>query len=346
MSSDASYNFADWYRPVDNQLNPDTQNHRIKAINVLMNNTDQSFWLDVIRLYVGIPIKDVENKKSFIKAFKDEDSVFPVSGNDQLIRTLASILLCFRLDIDFDLNNVISLAIANLNFLGQYDDSINVPVFTYAKSQISNASKNIRDLKVEAQKDGMDELSDRIEEDDYEFEVKDQIVVVDAVKNILHAQKVFSEETNILWWLFGEASLTYNDSLKTIGLPKVIPVIARELFDLLQFELGTQKMRSLINKAVLNSYTTKNAGKLCSPYEMICKFTSQEIGTLLKTYKPDTEFTPLLSAFYKYSVYSKSNDLTLLYSDEFNGGDLKKTFEPTAIAFQLFNEFLLLKNMH
>jgi len=345
-TEDAAYHFSDWYRPVDNQLTAETQDSRIAAIKTLMKNNSQSFWLDVIRIYAGVPVKNIENKTAFVKAFKDVDAVFPVSGNDHLLQVLAGILLCFSLETEAEQNNTISLAISCLNFLGQYNQSIAVPVTGFAADHITVESENIRSLEIDTQQGEIDGLFVRKEDADYEFVAADHSSVVDAVSSILHVQKVFSEETNILWWLFGEASITFDESLKAIGLPKVLPIIAKELTDLLQFDLGTKKIKSIINKAVLNSVNPKNSGKEFSPFEMISKLTADESSLILNRLKPATEFTPLLSALYKSVILGTSSDWATAYSAEFNGGDLKKNFDPAKIGMQLFNEFLLLKNMN
>ena len=296
--------------------------------------------------FAGTPGQKSDNKAAFIKAFKDADEVFPVTGNDHLIQVLAAILLCFRLEEYSEVNNVIALAVRNMNFLGQYQNTISVPVSAYARKHLQGEAKELRELKIDSQQDEIDELVERKNVDDYEFEGADHVVVVDTLDAILHAQKVFSEESNILWWLFGEASFINGQNLKELNLPKAIPFIARELFDLLQFELGTTKIGSIINKAVLNSGNAKSVAKEYSALEIIAKFDTDEISALLSDFDPKTEFTPLLSALNKFVALGRPADLTTPYANEFNGGDLKKTFDSTTLANQMFNEFLLLKNLN
>ncbi len=345
MSSQAEYNFADWYRPVDNQLTAETQAARIAAIKVLLENNDRSFWIDVVRLFWAIPIKKIENKNAFIKAYKDADPVFPVSGNDHLLKVLAGILLCFRFETFSVLNNLIALSIKNVNFLGQYEGLGNVPVLQNAITYLFAESKKMRDIYTESQKAEIDKLDERKDGEDYEFVAADHVVVVDTVTAILHAQKVFSEETNILWWLFGDASIIYEDPLKSVGLPKSIAVIAKELFDLLEFSLGTPKINSIINKAISNSTSGKGA-KEYSPSDLISKFNADEIKILLGGYKAETEFTPILTALSKFPMASISSDWVSVYAAEFHDGDLKKAFSPSIIATQILNEYLLLKNLN
>jgi hypothetical protein len=344
MSSQAEYNFADWYRPVDNQLTAEIQSYRISAIKVLLSNQDKSFWLDVVRLFWSIPTKSLTNKDTFIRAFKDADPVFPVSGNDHLVKVLAGILLCFRLERISHLNILVALAIKNINFLGQYQDNTIVPVVNNVSTFLVAESKQQRDIFTSAFDDELNELDERKEEDGYVFVDVDHAVVVNAAHAMMHAQKVFSEETNILWWLFGEASITYEESLKSIGLPKTILVIAKELFELFEFTLGTAKISSIINKAISNSVVGK-ANKDYSPLELIGKFNSSEIQILLGDYKAETEFTPILSALYKFPTLTKTENLASLYAEEFHNGDLKKPFSPQLISIQILHEFLLLKKL-
>ncbi len=343
MSSTAEYNFSDWYRPVENQLTVEIQQARIDAIKIHLNNDEQSFWLDVVRLYWSIPVKDPANKVAFIKGFKDADPIFPVLGNDNVVKVLAGILLCFRFEVSSELNTLIALSVKNVNFLGQYDATRDLPVSILAEQYLSTATTELRTFKITQHIDEIDELKSRNEEE-YVFDRDDNEIVIDSIKAILHTQKVFSEETNILWWLFGESSVSYEVPFKSLGLPKALPIIAKEIFDILEFELGTQKVASIINKAISNILTSKSA-KDYSLLDLIVKFDQSELDILFKHYSPETIFTPILSAFYKAKLALKISDLSDIYASEFFSGDLKKTFPAHVITIQILHEYLLLNKM-
>jgi hypothetical protein len=340
MNSKSEYNFADWYRPADSQLTTLIQESRIVAIKVLMENEAQGFWLDVVRLYMGVPMKTASNKAAFIKAFKDADGVFPVSGNEHQLQILAAILLCFRLEAQADVNTLISLAVLNTNFLGQYNEYTAVPVNAFASRYLSETAKNERNADLSDNTDEVNELSGRIEEDDYEFDSADHTVNTNAIAAILHSQKVLSEETNILWWLFGEGSVSLNESFKNIGLPKAIGIIPKELFDLLQFQLGPVKIKSIIQKAIANASSSKTT-KAYSAFDVITKLSKNERTVILSNAKPAVEFAPVLSGFYK-AVQFETVDWSSIYAGEFQAGDLKKSFQPIELASQIFNELLFL----
>jgi hypothetical protein len=343
MSSQSEYNFADWYRPADNQLTTAIQESRIAAIKILMEDEDQGFWLDVVRLYMGVPMKGAGNKAAFIKAFKDADGVFPVSGNEHQLQILAAILLCFRLEDYADPNTLISLAVLNMNFLGQYDEYKAVPVSAFAHKHLSEIAKNERNADLSDNIEEVNELIERNEEDEYEFDSADHTFNTNAIAAILHSQKVLSEETNILWWLFGEGSVSLNESFKTIGLPKAIGIVPKELFDLIQFQLGPVKINSIIQKAIANA-TSSKAAKAYSTFELITKLTKDERTVVLNNTQPAVEFAPVLSGFYK-AIQFETVDWSTIYAGEFHTGDLKKSFPPIELASQIFNELLFLNCM-
>ncbi|UKT65095.1 GTPase-associated system all-helical protein GASH [Pedobacter mucosus] len=345
MSSTTEYNFADWYRPVDSQLTAETQAFRITAIRELLDTDDMDFWLDIIRMYWGLPVVSEDSRKEFIKAFKDADPVFPVSGNDHLLQVLAGILICFQLEEDFHLNISIGLAIKSINFLGQYEIASNIPVLSNATTFLSEQSAILRETNLEEQRTEITDLTNRSEVPGYAFVAADNSVLTTAVNSLLQSQKVFSEETNILWWLFGEASQTYEQPLKAIGLPKAIPIIANEIFDIIEFSLSNRKIDAIINKAISNCIQSKGSEKAYSPVDMISKFEGSEITSILNGFKPETEFTPILTAFSRFITTGKSSDWTNIYASEFNGGDLKKTFQPSALASQILQELFLLHNL-
>jgi len=345
MSSTAEYNFADWYRPVDSQLTAETQAFRITAIRELLDTDDMDFWLDVIRMYWGLPVVSDDSKKEFIKAFKDADPVFPVTGNDHLLQVLAGILICFQFEEEFRLNTPIGLAIKSINFLGQYELTSNIPVLKNATLYLLEQSTNLRDTDFYAQQKEITTLISRSEESGYAFVGEDHSILTNAVNSLFQSQKVFSEETNILWWLFAEASQTYDQPLKALGLPKAIPIVAKEIFDIIEFALSNRKIDAIINKAISNCIQSKGSDKAYSPFDMISKFDGPEITPILSGFKPETEFTPILTAFSRFVTMGKSADWASLYASEFNGGDLKKTFQPSALASQILQELFLLHNL-
>lgn len=345
MSSTAEYNFADWYRPVDSQLTAETQAFRLTAIRELLDTDDMDFWLDVIRMYRGLPVANEDSKTEFIRAFKDADPVFPVNGNDHLLQVLAGILICFQFEEDFRLNTPIGLAVKSINFLGQYELSSNIPVLTNATTFLLEQSASLREINLYDQQEAITSLTNRSDVSGYAFVARDHSVLTTAVNSLLQSQKVFSEETNILWWLFGEASQTYDQPFKTIGLPKAIPIIAKEIFDIIEFSLSNRKIDAIINKAISNCIQSKGSDKAYSPFDMISKFDGSEITPILTGFKPETEFTPILTAFSRFITMGKSSDWANIYASEFSGGDLKKTFQPSALASQILQELFLLHNL-
>jgi hypothetical protein len=344
MSSIAEYNFADWYRPADSQLTAQTQTARIDAIKVLLKKEEPAFWLDVVRLYASIAAKNPSNHEAFIKAFKDEDTIFPVTGNIHLIKVLAGILLCFKLEEISHLNNFIALAIRNINFFGQYDFSGIVPVLSLARNYLIKESTEVREVATHVYEEDLVMLDEEKEDETYTYVKSDHDTIVNTVYQLVNAQKVYSEESNILWWLFGESSVLFDMSLKTIGLPKAIPVVSRELFDLLEFPVGTQKIDSILKRA-LQIASGNKVIKDSSVNEIIEKFEIDEIKVFLNNVGVEHEFTPVLSAMQKYISMDKATTWADAYSTDFNAGNVKKTYPASQIASQLLHEFLLIKNL-
>lgn len=343
MSSKSEYNFADWYRSVDNQLTSDIQVKRIDTINKLKANENQSFWLDVIKIYKGIPIDGNSHKLAIIKAFKDEDAIFPTTGNDHLLQTLAGILLCFKLESFSPINTFVGLSILNVNFLGKYVVDTNIPVSNYAEKHLLQLSIDLRNVDLVAQSNDINGLVERKSEENYAFSNLDLEVSTDAISALLQSQRILYEETNILWWLFGEASVIFDEPLKNIGLPKSIAIISKELNELLVFDLGPVKIQSIMQKAIASSVASKVTNRDYSSLELINKFNKEERKLLLDKNEPNTIFTPLLSGFHKANLYEMPVDWSAIYAQEFNNGDLSKVFSPSVLASQIFNEFLFLR---
>ncbi|MEJ7558209.1 MAG: GTPase-associated system all-helical protein GASH [Pedobacter sp.] len=297
-------------------------------------------------MYWGLPVVNEDSRTEFIKAFKEADLVFPVSGNDHLLQVLAGILICFQLEEDFQLNISIALAIKSINFLEQYEITSTIPVMSNATTFLREQASILRETNLGEQQTEITDLTNRSEVAGYAFVAGDHFVLTTAVNSLFQAQKVFSEETNILWWLFGEASQTFDQPFKAIGLPKAIPIIAKEIFDIIEFSLSNRKIDAIINKAISNCVQSKGSDKAYSPFDMISKFDTSEITPILSGFKPETEFTPILTAFSRFITTGKSSDWANIYTSEFNGGDLKKTFQPPALASQILQELFLLHNLN
>jgi len=345
MTTNAKLNFADWYRSAELHLTDEIQQKRFDAIETLMEIDDKAFWVDVVRIYLGIPVINPESSELFVKAFKDADAVFQISGNANHFKTLAGILLCFRLEVDSYMNTTISLAILNWSFLQQYSYDPNIPVLASAHEYLKVEILRERDEDLESHVDHIDDLITSIDVPTYALAATDFKITNNAVKALIAVNKNLLEETNILWWLFGETSVIFDDSFRNIGLPKFTLVAGREFFDLTTYTLGTLRHKAILSKSLFLSNSEKTINKQFSAYEVINKFTIAERKLILGDFAPQSEFTPVLTSLNNSLNFGTDTDWSQSTKAILKDGNIKLNVPAIDLTAQVFREFLYLKNL-
>lgn len=345
MSTTAKQRFADWYLSADLELTEDIQNKRIESIAELMKNNDKLFWLDIIRIYLGIAVNDQANFNKFVEQFKSRDAIFPVSGFVNLHKTLAGILLCFRLETPREINKVISLAYLNSRFFGQFISDIKIPVLSYCNSYLKNQAIRERSGDLSEHRSEMVGLGERMEEADYVVDLEDQTYVTSAIIALVDKNKGLLEETNILWWLFGESSVKLAEEFKKVGLPKICAIVARELFDLITFSVQPVQAKNILNKALILTNSGKVLSKDFTVFQTINALTINERNLVLGDYKYDSEFLPCLTAIHKSLTFAENADWTSALGGKLAGANFKTAMNLTSISYQLLCEMMLVKNL-
>lgn len=343
--------FADWYRSIEANPSPDVIRIRIIAIEEILEIDDLNFWLDLVQLYLGLKSNPASIQK-FCEIFKKHDPTFPLINNENLIKTLGAITLIFQLNLNQDsTNNLISTSLLNAIFFEKVSTDQRIPVANYAKNQIKQADSNVRTLN-EAEVDGSVELIEKLLDDedeentdeDFIFSGEEGKAAFQTIKFLVKANKIVREESNILWWIFGEYSYILGKSFKEIALVKMIPVAALELANETNFTINFSSSLSILHRALISAKPTKTKSKELSLHEVV-EATDNSIKTELVGvyYDKVSALTPALMAF-KCSL-EHGDDWLNSYSNIANNYDLTKKFEPEKISFQIYNELIFLKSL-
>ena len=132
--------FPSWYKTIDPALTTDTVNNRIAAIRSILENTEVEFWLDVVRIALGTDARDKATKMTLEEKFVEFDVTFDLVSNENLIKTLSEILLCFLIETRSALAYLVATLISNINFLEQFSTS-RIPYLSRA-IDLLNTSKD------------------------------------------------------------------------------------------------------------------------------------------------------------------------------------------------------------
>lgn len=347
---------AEWHILSKVVVQSETLNKRYKSIENIIQRTEMEFWLDIVRLYLGIPVNG-KNITDFISAFSTVDNTFPLTKNEKLLKVLAGMALISKIELadDSDSNAdaeseeeeedaspavnddddevvdhskialVISNALVNSVFFNQYKLDTKVPVLETAIGYINDYSFNQRTSAISAHEHELTETISRISEEPEELEASEQVNLVKTAQALIKENKLLSEEVNVLWWLFGEYSELAEKYFGEIEDNSMAVLSAKELYDLSKFNSELPAARHILRKAIKasnGSGTKQTSLKLCIDSleqklkEKILDSNAETIDVL----------TPCLYALKKSSTKEWDNSIGFTVDEKINHNDLAMQF--------------------
>ncbi len=276
---------AEWHTLSKVAVQNETLDKRYESIENITQRTEMEFWLDIVRLYLGIPVNG-KNITDFISAFSTVDNTFPLTKNEKLLKVLAGMVLISKIELAVDNDSnvddesdeeeeeaspaaneeedddddevvdhseialVISNALVNSVFFNQYKLDTKVPVLETAKAYLTDYSFNQRTSEISEHEDELTETIDRMSEEPEELEASEQVNLVKTAQALIKENRLLSEEVNVLWWLFGEYSELADKYFGEIEDNSMALLSAKELYDLSKFNSELPAARHILRKAI------------------------------------------------------------------------------------------------
>lgn len=227
--------------------------------------------LDALRLFNGIPTQDANFKEEYGAIFQQIDPTFRIRNNDLELRILAGASTIKVLDRQYgDLSDPVALAITCANSRGLYSNGMdmNQDVLDSALNYLLKRAVNLRSPdKLTFTRTSIGKFNKAVETFGGSFsattaETKTALVeplnllystVADQgalISKLNYALRVQREETNILWWLFGEYSRDLEKPLTEFKLPAVALITGKELADITSFAPGPRSIPAIIDRAL------------------------------------------------------------------------------------------------
>ena len=360
--------FADWYRNANPHPNQDEIQRRLAAIAAVCEYESIDYWYDVIQLYIGSSHAEVTWYVDFAQMFKDEDLTFPFENNEQLIKTLAGISILNKLEpakksesCDF-----IGNALCCIGFGNKKDTKIwNMPIekgieYNLSRNiELRDYEKNNKNYKFNPQSY---EVSYEMEEDSEELTV-DEVNVnkefsnikksIDSIINSLHQEiyyrdislKTLSEETNILWWIFGENSSELEQHFSKVGFQKMSILSGMELAELTTIASAHPSSKAFISKVLMMSGMKRNSKlSVAEAIDSVDFYIREKIS---ENYYHNEYFKvmPILHAIDCSVKMGEGGSWIDLFNNYFNEKDFDKKYSPNLISNQIFREILISKNI-
>lgn len=336
--------FPTWYKSIDPQMTEEVINKRIDAIKNIIESVDTSLWFDVVRLSLGLPVQDQENRTNLVETFRVEDVSFPLTGNDNIIKVLSEITLCFLFESENEIADVVNLAVINSNFFGQFSNSP-IPFAEYAAKRLVQPSQQMNLKITQIQTDLTERLDVFIEDEDEVIDNNDYIMLAKSINYLTQENKRLNEETNILWWLFGQYSFLNDQFFTDLGVNKMIITSAAELSDLSKGNKSLISAPQLLQRALVTSKTSTANLKDCTIIEAIDEVPPKVKAQIITKIGTVNELTPVLFALQLSNQFDEKGLWTSAFNKQISNIDLKKKFKPQEIACQFYNEIMFLKSL-
>jgi len=221
--------FSEWFRSAGLPQEDDVLQKRWAGVEAFEVDRDESVAL--VEVFFG----NFDNKETFLEAFRknfqDADTAFRMRGNNLELSILAGAELMDCIEranseqADFAALALVACAVQNLR------RPPCVPEIPEHAAQYL-AQRNISRSKLD------------------ESETKGLDAAHIEIKQIRRDLDLLGEETNILWWIFGEASRDSNVAWAKVGLNQTVIMAGKELSDLTKILPGSSSSSALLDRVL------------------------------------------------------------------------------------------------
>ncbi len=264
--------FAEWYRAAGVDPKAGDLEKRWKAIEGFAENLNLQNGLELVRLFYARPPQSASFVDEYSTVFQAADPTFPMRGNALELQVLAGATIAHVVQTT---RSVIADALA-LGMLCGYCQGlrqkvVNGEIIEYARNYLANESVKVReidgDLEVKTPdvslKKSLDALTTASTGGDLKvlqgpikapFETLASAItelsssINDMVGKVAQEIDAHRENSDILWWVFGEHSRDLNKRMSELSLPFAALVAGKELSDLVRVIPGPLAAPAFLDK--------------------------------------------------------------------------------------------------
>lgn len=268
-------NFADWYREADLKADSDILENRYTAIKNYSENIDEAKCLNLVRLLLGHTV-DEAFINEFTKYFSDVDTAFPTRDNLFELSVLSGATIVNIIEVVENYDYIIALATLTGSFLPHSDNPPVSDIIFEAQKFLNDEAESLRSnllvtssSKITSNKKiitalekNRKNIADGEVEDHNELgamfnqaisETVNQLTILakefqKTTKKMSTSINLLSEETNILWWIFGEYSRDLNVKMSSFEPEAVCVIAGKELTDLIDTPPGPLSVDAFLTK--------------------------------------------------------------------------------------------------
>ncbi len=264
--------FANWYALAVPEPQSDTLDKRWAGIEAYCKDIAKEKAFELVRLFFCLPVRSDSLEEGFRDAFKNADSAFFMKNNALEVQVLAGSAIVHILDQKpSTITDVTALAVLCADCRNLRSQVLMGDVITYARDYAANESERVRNVDsvtpveriaatkpeelsaldsslkdgtLQSNPDALVKLLEKMGSACAEFSRKAENAI-SALNDNLEIQQ---EETNILWWLFGERSRDREMHVANIDLPGLCLLVGKELADLTILEPGARPAPAFLDR--------------------------------------------------------------------------------------------------
>ncbi|HUS10776.1 MAG TPA: GTPase-associated system all-helical protein GASH [Pyrinomonadaceae bacterium] len=264
--------FANWYGLARPEPPSETLNSRWAGIEAYCQGIQKDSAFELVRLFFGLPLHDESSEDTFRQSFKDADTAFFMKDNNLEVQVLAgSAIISILEQVPSHATDATALAVLCADCRSLRAPMIFNDVILYARDYIAKETDRVRQSDVlstveitapiqtqelkalgSALKDGSLQTTPDLLVKLLEKSMTAMVELsrateksVSALRSNLENQQ---EETNILWWLFGEQSRDREKYVGDIDLPGLCLLVGKELADLTILQPGSRPAPAFMDR--------------------------------------------------------------------------------------------------
>lgn len=259
--------FGEWYSLVDPNADHSRNKSRWEGVEAFSKSATAEDIIELSRVFFGYPALKSEFIETFQEPFLEIDSTFPLKNNNSILSVLAGASLASILKDrkNLSLKTAYAVTCPSFNYIRP---NIIIPEivdrsneYLIKQSSVLRSAQDIKKMKSPAVL--LEQLSAEImnhinnasppdaaeEMSAFLNKLSSTIdTVVTKVNSIITQQNLDREESDILWWAFGQYSRDLNEPIKDFDLLFSSLIAAKEISDLTRVLPGPFAFKAFISK--------------------------------------------------------------------------------------------------
>jgi hypothetical protein len=368
MNHTAQDLFTSWYnKGVNKEAGSEELNIRRNAIQAILAIKDRQFWIKMLKVYLGISKFDSSDYNQVLEHVKKGDENFSIQ-NENVVRLISGCAIAQKIDInDSYICDFLALALMTSNFSAstqrvltevldrarlywaqecEEKRSLDVDFEVGSSESKSSITMDIPQLTGDGANDAthsaavLNVLTDLQKELNTSFELTNKVnKSLEAIKSNFIA---LSEETNILWWLFGSYSSIVQKPFIKLHATTLSIITSFEISELTKALPGIGGFESIIHRALSTVSFDPATNYSLEAIISSIKEHEEPIKRLIPSDLTEIHFcTPLLSAL-KYYFDLADTEWKKVFQ-KYVGVNADVEFTLVQFSSQLYKELMLTK---